>query len=312
MSKLEPDLKNIFIGIDGGGSNVRIAAYTHNLTPITTFTYEHTVNPAIIGRDEAATRLQSAVRMIIQQLDIATDLVRAIGLGIAGADTAHSQSWLEQTFREVLPDAKLVCSADYEIALVAATGEEYGILLLAGTGSVAYGINQKGERMRVGGWGYRIGDEGSGYQIGIAALQHLSHVLDRRADESKLSQSLLAHFDFNSPRADLIAWLYGTQPAPNRDIARLASFVLAAADQNDPNAIKIIHAAADALYTHYITISNTLNMTDPPIVFAGGMLTSPNALSNALISKLSLTEHPQPRNEPVYGAAWLARQRTIF
>ena len=74
----------------------------------------------------------------------------------------------------MLPAAQIALSSDVEIALVGALGQRLGIVVLAGTGSAAYGVNRAGDALLVGGWGYLLGDEGSGYWIGAEALRLLA------------------------------------------------------------------------------------------------------------------------------------------
>ena len=153
-----------YLGIDGGGSNLRVALVGESLSPIVE-ARRGTVNPNVVGFDEAKALIQSAVEEVM----IAGAPLRAVGIGIAGASLAHD--WMRSVITEVLPDVPVTTALDVEIALVGALGAHEGVLVLAGTGSVAFGVNAAGQTAQAGGWGYLLGDEGSGYWLGVQALR---------------------------------------------------------------------------------------------------------------------------------------------
>ncbi|MEM6529079.1 MAG: BadF/BadG/BcrA/BcrD ATPase family protein [Chloroflexota bacterium] len=297
----------VFLGLDGGGSTVRLGAYADDMTEIGRVTHSNSVNPSTIGRDLAAERIHAAIRELLENTGLATDAIESIGVGISGADTGHSRDWLLQTLGVVLPGVAVTASGDYEIALVAAHGERYGILLLSGTGSVAYGVNHAGRGHRVGGWGYYIGDEGSGYWLGMMALRHLAHVADGRAAPSLLSEQARLAIGINQTIDELIGWVYHSGKPRNQDMAKLAGLVLECAENGDTFAQSLVTKAADDLYAHYTAVVNVLELDDAPIGFAGGLLSSVNLLSRGLMQRLDLTRLPQAKYEPVAGAALLAK-----
>lgn len=298
----------IFIGLDGGGSTVRLGAYTPDMNEIAAVTHNNSVNPSTIGRERAAQRIQAAVHDLITQGNLHSQTISGIGVGISGADTAHSREWLLNTLDAVLPGVPVVASADYEIALVAAHGERYGVLILAGTGSVGYGVNRAGQAHRVGGWGYHIGDEGSGYWLGSQGLRLVAQVADGRAAPCPLTDQIKAAVGIQQPINDLVGWVYHQDGPRNQDIARLAYTVITAADANDPDALRLVERAANDLYAHYSALVRVLELETKtaPVGFAGGLLSSENALSRRLMARLGLQHLPQPRYSPTAGAAKLA------
>lgn len=296
----------VFIGLDGGGSTVRVAAYTRDMTELAQVVHPNSVNPSTIGRELAAQRIHVALNELLAAQDVSADAVRGVGVGISGADTAHSRSWILETVHAVLPGVAVVPSADYEIALVAAHGERYGALLLAGTGSVAYGVNRDGKSHRVGGWGYQIGDEGSGYWLGASVLRLLAQVSDGRHPPSELAEKARTHLKLKNPINDLIDWVYGGGVPRNQEIAGLASLIIDAAGEGDMDAQVLVAKAASDIQAHYTAIVNVLGLRNAPIGFAGGMLTTDNALSRAVMARLGLDTLPTAKYPPVAGAALLA------
>jgi N-acetylglucosamine kinase-like BadF-type ATPase len=296
---------NIWIGIDGGGSNLRIVAVDDTLKTLAQAT-RGTANPSAIGRDASAALMQDALREVLAIVPVAS--VAGVGIGVAGASAVYAEDWLRAVIGAVLPDTPVAPSSDNEIALVGAHGERRGVLLLAGTGSVAFGVNDAGEALQTGGWGYLLGDEGSGYWLGNQALRAVTLWHDGIAlDAAALAAHTLAHLGMSSA-TDAITWVY-RQPPPTRDIAALASVVLEAADAGDAYGNAIIEQGAAALVLLSDTIIARLHMTAPRIAFAGGLLTSDNALSRAVCKRLGMTTLPEARYAPVVGAALLAKLR---
>jgi N-acetylglucosamine kinase-like BadF-type ATPase len=197
-------------------------------------------------------------------------------------------------------------SSDMEIALVGANGERRGVLVLAGTGSVAYGVNDHGEAMQIGGWGYLLGDEGSGYAIGREALRTVTHQSDDTHEYgSTLYRRVIETLRLSQPK-DLIAWLYGGD-SKVREVAQLAALVLEEAENGDSRAHEILDTAADNLAQLAHTVIRRLNIQDAKIAFAGGLLSEPNPLSRRLCDRLNLAEFPTAKYPPVIGAALLAK-----
>lgn len=292
------------LGLDGGGSTVRAAVFTPDLSILGQYVGE-TVNPSLIGREEAAARIQAALRAALMEAGIDPGEVAAVGLGIAGAAAAHSEAWLRQVTADALPHAKIAPSSDYEIALVGAHGERCGALVLAGTGSLAYGVSRAGESFLAGGWGYLLGDEGSGYWLGAQALRAAARMSDGRGPATALLEKMLGALNLESAR-DLIPWLYQHAPPRARELAALAPLVMACADSGDPTGVEILDHGAHELALAARAVIRRLGLETGNIAFAGSLLTQPNALSLRLCDLLGLDSIPQPRYDALAGAAILA------
>ena len=287
-----------YLGIDGGGSTLRVALVDEDLRP-TAESQGGTANPNIIGFDAAKALIQSAVREVISA---APDReIAGVGIGIAGASLAFD--WMRETIADVLPAIPVFPAIDVEIALVGAHGARRGVLILAGTGSIAYGINDAGETVQGGGWGHLLGDEGSGYWLGLQALRAViawADGLDPTAE--MLARRVMERLNFETPR-HLVRWAY-RQPAPIKEIAALAHLVL---DADDPYALPIVEQGAKSLAAIAQSVIKRLNVPDMPIAFAGGLLLMENSLSRVLCRELGFASIPQPKYPPVIGAALLAK-----
>jgi N-acetylglucosamine kinase-like BadF-type ATPase len=294
------------LGIDGGGTGLRVAVCDGEMTVVAMHTGDK-VNPNAVGHEVSRERLQGAVRAALAAAGVGASALTAAGVGIAGAAPEHARDWLESVFRPVLGDTPRVYGSDVEIALVGARGERFGALVLAGTGSAAFGVSRAGTGLLVGGWGYLLGDEGSGYWLGTEAMRVVTVRADRgEAARSPLATLILRALSLKDSR-DLIAWRY--DPAPQRiaQVASLAPLVFAAANAGDRDAARIIDHAASHLAGMAGLLRARLHEPDLPIAFGGGLLTAGTPLAARLAALLQLAEPPAPRYPPVVGAALMAR-----
>ena len=294
-----------YMGIDGGGSSLRVVVVDEALQPLAQ-AYGETVNPSIVGHAAAAERVQAAVRTALMQAGLDAAEVAAVGVGIAGAAPEHSADWLRATLADVLPRARQVIASDVEIALVGAHGQRLGILVLSGTGSCAYGVNAAGESLLVGGWGYLIGDEGSGWWLGRQALKEVARITDQgRRDEASCTfqAQVLDFLEVRSAR-QMISWIY-REGAPAPRIAALAPLVLAMAQSGSPLAQHIVTQGALRLVDHVQRLREGLGV-DGPIGFAGGLLEKSEYYRRLLADYLQISA-PSTRHPPMIGAALLAR-----
>lgn len=184
------------------------------------------------------------------------------------------------------------------------TGQSAGVLMLAGTGSMAWASSNDpdAEHVRVGGWGDVFGDEGSAYWIGCQALIIASRTLDGRAHERTLTQSLLDQLQVSS--AQLAGWVYA-QTNRRASVAALARHVSDWAHAGDPAAIAILSAAAVNLAEHISTAWHATGLRGAPVwSYAGGVFSNP-FITRQLEMHLGTAPQP-PRLPPIGGALWRA------
>ena len=291
------------MGIDGGGSNLRIVIATSDLVQISS-SHGSTVNPSIVGFETAQQLIRSKIQEGLTNANLTADQISGVGIGIAGADVNHAGEWLKRTIRHVIPNASLALSSDYEIALTGAIGERNGVLILAGTGSVAYGVRADGQSILLGGWGYLLGDEGSGYWLGMEAIKACIHDIEKRGQPTSLTDAILYNHHLNK-RTDLLNWIYSETRIA--EIAQFATIVLDHAKQGDAVALDIVQRGAKYLAVMVNAIYKHLDTNTLPIAFAGSLLTNENPLSNRLCKHLTLAERPIAKHSPIIGAVILAR-----
>lgn len=297
------------IGIDGGGTHVRVVVCDEFLRVIGE-SQGAGVNPSTVGCDVSAERIQAAIHAALSAAGIDSAHISSAAAGIAGAATEHFGPWVIETMQAELPAATIFHSSDYEIALVGAIGERHGVSVIAGTGSAAFGAHRDGRSMRQGGFGYLLGDEGSGYWLGREALSHILREMDGRASASALTPRILDAIGLSQP-LEIIPWLYHSEKPRTADVAALAPIVIATSEQGDRVAQGYVARAASELAQMVRYLQLRLSLEDAPVAFIGGLLENDNRLVQVLMRRLHLKERPVARHTPAYGAAVLAAQAVL-
>lgn len=234
----------------------------------------------------------------------------AICLGIAGVDRASDEAIVRSIMNRIAYKAKILVVNDALIALQAGIRSDAGIVVVSGTGSIAYGRNDHGEASRAGGWGYVLGDEGSGYWIGRLALRAVVRHADGRGRVTSLTPRLLGHFGVTRA-TELIHKIYHDEIGP-KSIAAVAKYVQHARDEGDAVATGILNRAADELVTAATAVMSRLDLTERHFTFvlAGGMFHAVPWLCDQMQLLLpTLAKHSKVmrlNQEPALGAVRLA------
>lgn len=225
------------------------------------------VDPASPGR--AADAVESVVAAAADAAGVGLPL-RVLWCGLAGAGRESARTAVLDALSERGLARRLRVGTDVEVALRDAFDPgEAGILLLSGTGSIALGRGEDGRTARVGGWGPRFGDEGSGYRIGLAAIGAVLRAHDGRGATTALRATVLDAFDVADPEA-LVPAAGAAAPA---EIARLAPDVVRASEQGDEAAHRIVTEAVTELIGHASAARARLEPWDdaPRVALAGGL-----------------------------------------
>jgi N-acetylglucosamine kinase-like BadF-type ATPase len=234
----------------------------------------------------------------------------AVCLGMAGVDRDSDGRVIREIMRRLGFRQNTLIVNDALIALVAGAGASPGLVVISGTGSIAYGVSHRGLAARAGGWGPTLGDEGSGYWIGRRALEAVVRDADGRGPRTALTEKVLEYFSLPNPEL-LISEIYH-QPHGRRAIASLAPLVDHAREDGDLVAGEIMIDAADELATAAGSVITRLEMRGEqfPILLAGGMLKRSEWLAAEIERRMA---EVAPRSEvrllteePVIGAVRLA------
>lgn len=264
-------------------------------------------NPQQAGVDQSARTLATLVRETLQPHCPIEQL--SVCAGVAGAGRADEQEAIARRLREALADVadtvRVEVTHDADIALDAAFGSESGLVIVAGTGSVVLGRTRDGTTRRVGGWGYRLGDPGSGYAVGRVGLQAVVAAFDGGADTA-IRPRVADQYDVNDREA-LIHWVYQDEGG----LQTVAPLVIEAAADGDPVASDILTSQADALTQQVEWLLAATDDIAPRIALLGGMLRNEHyaqILRRALRDRVPNWSVEILQQEPVVGALRRARR----
>ena len=263
-------MKTIVVGVDGGGSKTRLVVADGTGAEIISV-----LGPASAVRPgEAEASADVIEQLLIDALDeceMSDVTPAALCVGIAGVGRDAEYSAFQSALSRRSLAEELVVLPDAVVALEDAFGDGAGILLISGTGSVAYGRGPTGKMARCGGWGPQFGDEGSGGWIGRRALSVVSAASDEREPETALLGVILTHLQLESPE-ELVGWAAAATPA---QYALIAAIVLKVAAAGDLRANSLCALAAEELVLHVRTLARQLFMDERagiPVALAGGLL----------------------------------------
>jgi glucosamine kinase len=260
----------IVVGVDGGGTHTRATVADDRGTAIASAQ----AGPSAMRPGEAERAAAVIADAVADALHAAgmsgvTPSVLCVGVAGAGREVERQALWQALAARELADD--VVVHADATIALEDAFGEGPGILLIAGTGSVAFGRGPTGLVARCGGWGPTCGDEGSGAWIGRRALSVVTAAADGREPETALTGAVLTAAEVGTVD-ELIPWAAAAGPA---HLASLAPAVLQCAENGDLRANSVVSFAAEELALHVRTLARRLFVDEragAPVALAGGLL----------------------------------------
>ncbi len=297
-------MHSVAVGVDAGGSSTTAVAMRDGSTlGVSTGT---AANASALGFERAAATIAGVVEGSLHG-----EAPAAICVGAAGAGRGEIARGLTTALELRFPQARVLVCDDAQIALRAAVPSGDGFVLIAGTGSIAYG--EVGARQfRAGGYGYLFGDDGSGFALGSAAVKHTLRALEGRAPHDGLVEEVTRALDAPSNDAILLRVYGGENPVT--ELAALAPLVLAAAARGERSANKIVQSAALDLYDLIISIARAAEARERalPIVFAGGLLRSNNLLTYLLetriANELPSMEVRKDAPEPHFGALALAQR----
>jgi N-acetylglucosamine kinase-like BadF-type ATPase len=294
-------MEDLVVGMDAGGTKTRAFAVTRA--------------GEIVGRGAggganllSSPDPQGSIAAALRGA-LAGRLPAAIVLSCAGgereADRAKGRAILASL---VGPDVAVEVTHDAKAALYAGNAAGCGVVLISGTGSIAYGRNDQGAEARCGGWGYLVGDEGSAVWIGQEGLRAASYDHDGRGSPTRITGHLfedLGVTDFNG----LLPLLYG-RPHPSPAILASTRAVARAFSEHDGIAVNIVQRGARLLAGMAATVAHTLLLDGGPVYLAGGAFENVRPLEKAvrieLLGALPRAAVEPVGEEPAMGAARLA------
>jgi N-acetylglucosamine kinase-like BadF-type ATPase len=306
---------DLVIGVDGGGTKT-VAWVAPRNDPTNTIVLGRGQagpgNPRAVGFKAAQLVIGYAIAQALTAAGRSRDPVAAACLCLAGAGREPEQRRMVEWARRSGVATRARVTGDAEPILAAASAENWGIALIGGTGSLAWGRSREGQTARTGGWGYLLGDEGSAYAIAVAALRAATQAADGRAPHTILLPRLMHRLNATEP-SDLIEKVYDADLTRDQ-IAALAVSVFDAASEQDFVADQIISTAADDLATMVATLAQRLGLAGGtyPLAITGSVLLQQEPYRQRLLERLAVRSAApatvQLVTDAVAGSVVLARQ----
>jgi N-acetylglucosamine kinase-like BadF-type ATPase len=304
----------LFLGVDGGGTSTTALLGLED-GPVIGRGEAGPSNAKSVGVDAARAALEQAIAGAFHAAGEWPRSVAAACLGVAGFDRPEDRRLLGEWSQAGQWADRLVLVNDGDLVVAAGTPEGWGVGVIAGTGSIAVARSKDGRKARAGGWGYVFGDEGSAYDLAVAALRLVARRTDGREDAplnpDPLTRSLCEAMGVADP-VGLVSAVY----APDRDRARIAGLapaVLTAAVEDPTLDDLLVRPAGLDLAEAAAAAARALGWTAGalPLGFAGGFLLSAPAVEAALLDGLRARGYdpvPTRVEVPAEGALTLARR----
>ncbi|MFO0796544.1 MAG: N-acetylmuramic acid 6-phosphate etherase [Gemmataceae bacterium] len=301
--------EELVLGFDGGGTRTvaLLASRTGSGWKLLGRGEAGPSNRQAVGTPAALAALDAAADAAFASAGRSRKAVRAAVLGLAGAGRAEDREVIRDWAAKVHLAPSVDVIEDAALLLAAGTPDGWGVAVVAGTGSMAYARAADGRTARAGGWGYLLGDEGSGYAIALAGLRAAARAADGRGPGTVLIDKLLSAFGLTRPE-ELVGVVYRGCDRPA--LAALAPLVLDAAERC-PVAAEIASAAAAELASAAVAAARQLGYgAGFPVALAGGLFESRIDYRERFLAALAaggVTPEPVAVvREPAEGAVRLA------
>jgi N-acetylglucosamine kinase-like BadF-type ATPase len=301
---------HFWLGIDGGGTNCR-AAIVDDQGKIRGEGKAEAANFLRTGLDVAIKNIKTAVNAACEEVPINFSQISAACVGLAGVSHPSHHQRMLSAIKSELPFSEILLETDARIALAGATGNKPGVVIIAGTGSIACGINARGRFARSGGWGPVMGDEGSGSYIGRRALEAVVMAYDYRGQPTTMMEPVLRHFGVSTP-PELPPVIYDSPAEVMGRIAQLSKIAVKAAEEGDRVALGILNDASEELARAAIAVIEQLRMENDkfPVAYVGGVFEAHELILAPLREEIRniapLAEITPPIDPPVIGAVRMA------
>lgn len=264
-----------FIGIDSGGTNCRISACGSDLNILGSVVFP-SVHYSAVGYIDFSSHTAANINLFLEQFHL--NLADCLGIcaGVAGARADNNKNEIRQGLKDNLKFEKIIVESDTVIAFEDAHGENDGLILICGTGSVLFG-KLEGEIVRLGGWGKILGDDGSSYFLALNFLKKLVKYFDRFDPKADIEKLLDEKFGIN--RNNIIDMVYHKK----FDIASLTPFIVEQAENGDPLCRHVAEAEAENVLELFDALANRFGVDKKlSIAFSGSLIDNKNYFSDTL------------------------------
>jgi len=295
---------NYYIGIDGGGSKTNLGLYDKNLNKI--------IDIKLPAFNFLANNIEEKIKIIFSEIDLLINEynISGIGLGISGIDSEADSLKLKKIMHDKYPYLNIIVVNDGVACLTGALLDKPGILINAGTGSIAIGKDNDGNILRAGGWDYIIGDEGSGYWIYMEFIKTALLKYDQNVDDPIIT--VVKKYFKLSTINEILNYIYN-EDFNKEEIAAFAEKVAELAENGNQIALNIYKDAGTKLAELVKIIYNKANYNDNVLLtYNGSIFKSFSLFKNEFFHYLNSNNINyswcEPEREPEAGAVILAKK----
>jgi N-acetylglucosamine kinase-like BadF-type ATPase len=299
----------LFLGVDGGGTKTH-AVLIDEFGEIVGEGFSGASNPLRVGIERAVGNIFKAAENAADAAGRSRADIVAIECGLAGVRREDLRRSVRQRVSENYRIKDVGVVTDAEIALYAVNSGKAALVVIAGTGSICLGRNDKGETAIAGGWGPLAGDEGGGAGLARRALQAVAKAVDGRGNPTVLSRYATEYFRTSTPE-DVMVAIY-TPQTDNAKIAGFARFVVRAAKEKDKIALEILREGGAELGLAATAVIKKLKLQrkNLPIGFVGSIFRAGKLLTDSLMEVVHQTAPKaytvEPKKSPAQAAAEMA------
>lgn len=265
----------VYLGVDGGGTKTKFALCNEN-GEILAQSIQSTCHYLQCGLDGVSSVMRKGLDECLKQANLTEGSIASSFVACAGyGDIEEDNPKIEEAVKAVYSHFPCSVGNDTDNALAGALGGKCGINVIAGTGSIALGVNEKGERFRSGGWHHAFGgDEGSAYWLACKLILEFTRQSDGRDEKTELYNYMMRTFDFKND-SDILQRFVVEWEYDRTKIASLATHAYELALLHDPYALNFYHEAAIELADIVLAIYQHLHFTKSVHVsYAGGVFKS--------------------------------------
>lgn len=269
-------------------------------------------NYRVAGADGARENIESAIRDALADASVETDETLVGGFGMGSLDTDRDREVITGFLEEIAFVDEVHIENDVVVAYYAITAGDPGVVVVAGTGAMAYGRNEAGDGARSSGWGWLFGDEGSGFDAARRGLSAATKSYDGRGAETELVDAAAVHFGLEDFEEDVFAEIYD-EIDHAKDIASFAEPVVNTAAGGDAVAQEIVEDAGDELASAARAVVDQLDIDTAPTIGCVGGFGTAEPVSEAFESSVGAAipdaTFAEPVDNPVVGSVALVADR---
>ncbi|MDI3517923.1 MAG: hypothetical protein PWQ34_70 [Caldanaerobacter sp.] len=302
-----------FLGVDGGGTKTKFALIDDQLKIHSTFETT-TSHIAQVGVEGVVRVLQEGLKSVLFEGGVCKEEIKYAVLGMPGyTEVKANDIQIERAVKEVFGFTNYHIVNDAEVGWAGALACQPGINIVAGTGSIAFGVDEEGRRERIGGWGEFVGDEGSAYWIAKKTLEVYSKQKDGRLPKTVLVDIIDEKYGIKD-KFEIIDIMHNRFKLKRDKIAELSLYTFEAAQKGCRYSAEIFEKAAYELFLHVEGLMKKMRFSKPILVsYVGGVFKAEELILQPLRTFLGQLGDEilliPPRMEPCFGAAYYAYLR---